>query len=244
MSRLHVDAMQLLIGEIVHGRYQEGDLLPRETDIAEQYGVSRGVARECIRGLEERGLIAVKHGRGATVLPERDWDTLDPYVLASLLRSDRSAQMLADYVEARRLLEVEAAGMAAERATAEDLDELARAYEQMRTSAELARMNPAAESRYHEADIAFHRAVVNATENLALGRITEPLHRALLTVLNPLSRPENRFEVGLPEHERILKAIQSRKPAKARAAMAAHLKTVEGYLPDGIERRSSAAVGA
>jgi DNA-binding FadR family transcriptional regulator len=245
MSRLHVDVMELLIGDIVRGRYQEGDLLPRETDIAEQYGVSRGVARECIRGLEERGLIAVKHGRGATVRPQRDWDTLDPYVLAGLLQGDRSSETLWDYLEARRLLEVEAAGLAAERATDEDLEELAEAYEQMRASAEVARTNPAAEGRYREADIAFHRAVVNATENLALGRITEPLHRALLTVLNPLSRPEHRFEVGLPEHERILKAIQSRKPAKARAAMAAHLKTVEGYLPEEASRaRASAVVSA
>ena len=224
--------MQVLIGDIVHGTYREGQRLPREADIAEKYGVSRGVARECIRGLEERHLIAVKHGRGATVLPERDWDTLDPYVLTGLLQGDRRVQTLSDYLEARRLLEVEAAGLAAERATDEDLDELERAYERMRENAELARNNPAAESGYHEADIAFHRAVVNATENLALGRITEPLHRALLAVLNPLSRPEHRFDVGLPEHERILKAIQSRKPARARQAMAAHLQTVEGYLPE------------
>jgi DNA-binding FadR family transcriptional regulator len=236
--------MEILIGDIVHGRFQEGELLPREADIAEQYGVSRGVARECIRGLEERGLIAVKHGRGATVRAERDWDTLDPYVLAGLLRGDRSAETLMDYLETRRLLEVEAAGLAAERATDEDLAELASAYEEMKASAELARANPAAEGRYHEADIAFHRAVVNATENLALGRITEPLHRALLTVLDPLSRPENRFDVGLPEHERILKAIQSRKPAKARSAMAAHLQTVEGYLPEGAESRRAAPVSA
>src|SRR6187455_876085 len=132
MSRLHVDAMQVLIGEIINGRYRPGDLLPRETDIAEQHGVSRGVARECIRGLEERGLVGVKHGRGATVLPEREWDTLDPYVLAGLLRGGRGAKTLADYVEARRLLEVEAAGIAAERATPEDLEELERAYEHMR----------------------------------------------------------------------------------------------------------------
>jgi GntR family transcriptional repressor for pyruvate dehydrogenase complex len=243
MSRLHVDVMQVLIGDIVHGTFQEGDLLPREADIATKYGVSRGVARECIRGLEERGLIAVKHGRGATVLPERDWDTLDPFVLTGLLQGERRLETLRDYLEARRLLEVEAAAIAAERATDEDLEELGKAYELMRESAEVARTNPAAEGRYHEADIAFHRAVVNATENLALGRITEPLHRALLAVLGPLSRPENRFDVGLPEHERILKAIQSRKPAKARAAMAAHLETVEGYLPDAApDRRKSARV--
>src|SRR3954471_21071011 len=120
MSRLHEHIMRVLLSDIVGGRVEVGDWLPRETDIAAQFDVSRGVARECIRGLEERGLIAVKHGRGATVRPERDWDMLDPYVLAGLLQGDRSAETLSDYLETRRLLEVEAAGLAAVRATDED----------------------------------------------------------------------------------------------------------------------------
>src|ERR1700750_1004823 len=89
MSRLHENVMRVLMGDIVSRRIGVGGWLPREADIAAQFGVSRGVARECIRGLEERGLVAVKHGRGATVLPEQRWDILDPDVLRALLDHGR-----------------------------------------------------------------------------------------------------------------------------------------------------------
>jgi DNA-binding GntR family transcriptional regulator len=61
--------MRALLADIVSGALApEGEAL-READIVERFGVSRGVARECVRGLEERGLVSVKPGRGATVNP-------------------------------------------------------------------------------------------------------------------------------------------------------------------------------
>ncbi len=230
MSRLHRDAMRVLIGDIVEGRIGDGELLPREADLATQFDVSRGVARETIRGLEERGLVRVKHGRGAAVTPASDWDSLDPEVLSALLGSSRGPAVLADFVECRLILEVEAAGLAAERGSKAHVEILAQAYQEMEETAERARGNPAAESLYHEADIAFHRAVVSATENQALGQITEPLQRALGAALRSLARPEYRFDRGLPEHERILNAIRDRDPDEAREAMRAHLSTVGDYL--------------
>jgi DNA-binding FadR family transcriptional regulator len=230
MSRLHEEVRQVIIGEITTGRYAAGERLPRETDLAKQYKVSRGVARECVRGLEERGLVVVTHGRGAAVTPPADWDTFDPDVLEALLHGPQGAAVLADYLECRRILEVEAAGLAAERASDSEISALSTAFKEMEASAEQARMNRAAEDRYHEADIAFHRAVVRATGNRALGRMTEPIHRALTAALRPLARPEHRFERGLPEHQRILEAVSRRHPAEARVAMAEHLATVERYL--------------
>ena len=67
MSRLHRDAMKQLTNDIVSGRLAPGDMLQREVDLADEMGISRGVARETIRALEERGLVSVRHGRGATV---------------------------------------------------------------------------------------------------------------------------------------------------------------------------------
>jgi DNA-binding FadR family transcriptional regulator len=224
--------MRVLIGEIITGAYPAGQRLPRETDLAEQFDVSRGVARECIRGLEERGLVTVKHGRGATVRAPADWDTFDPDVLEALLQGPQGAAVLSDYLECRRILEVEAAGLAAGRASASDLDALTAAFESMQSSADRARLTRAAEHLYHEADIAFHRAVVRASGNRALGRMTEPIHRALIPALGPLARPEHRFERGLPEHQRILTAIKGRNSADARTAMAEHLATVERYLAE------------
>ena len=222
--------MRVIIGDVASGKYAEGELLPRESDIAEQFGVSRGVARECIRGLEERGIVSVRHGRGATVTAEHEWDRFDPDVLAALLGGSRAVEVLGEYLECRRILEVEAAGLAAERATEERQHALADAFERMRLTAEGARKNPAGEQLYHDADVAFHRAVVRAAGNPVLGQMTEPIHRALAATFGALARPRMRFERGLPEHERILDAISAYEPAAAREAMQAHLLTVEGYL--------------
>jgi DNA-binding FadR family transcriptional regulator len=230
MSRLHEHLMRVLIADIASGRVGPGEPLPREADLAGQFGVSRGVARECLRGLEERGLVRVKHGRGATVNADDRWDVFDPDVLGALLHSDHGAAILREYLECRRILEIEAVGLAAERATEADLAALADALARMTTSAERARGNPAAEDLYHEADIAFHRALIAATGNRALGNMTEPIHRALTAARRPLARPGARMERGLPEHRRILTAIADRDPAAARAAMRDHLVTVEGYL--------------
>jgi DNA-binding FadR family transcriptional regulator len=241
MSRLHTGAMRILIGEIASGRWPEGELLPRELDLAERFDVSRNVARECIRGLEERRMVSVRHGRGARVRPEHEWDRFDPDVLATLLGSPRAAGVIAEYLECRRILEVEAAGLAAERAGEAELDDLSRAFERMRLTAEGARDNPAGETLYREADVAFHRAVVRAARNPVLGRMTEPIHRALSETFATLARPQARFERGLPEHERILAAVRAGDPDAARDAMRAHLMTVERYLRELGDRAGTAA---
>jgi len=180
--------------------------------------------------LEERGLVEVKHGHGATVCDSDRWDVLDPEVLAGLLAGDLGAQILGEYLECRRILEIEAAGLAAERATEADLSALSDAFARMSMGAERLRTNPAAEDLYHEADVAFHRALIAATGNRALGNMTEPVHWALAAARRPLARPEHRFDCALPEHRRIMVAIASSDPAEARAAMSAHLDTVESYL--------------
>jgi len=230
MSRLHRQLMLVLIGDIVSARMAAGETLPRETDLAGQFGVSRGVVRECIRGLEERGLVAVKHGRGATVSHESDWDLFSPEVLQAVLRSPRGAAVLGEYLECRRVLEITAAGLAAERAGADDLAALSDAFDRMRSTAERAADSTIAEDLYHEADIAFHDAVIRATRNRALARMTKPIHRALVAARRPLARPELRLVRSLPEHQRILAAIAAGDPDAAREAMRAHLATVEVYL--------------
>jgi len=232
MSRLHRTLLRALVADIAGGALPEGARLPRELELAESFGVSRGVARECLRSLEERGLVKVKHGSGATVRPASEWDMLNPDVIAAVLQGEQGARLLGDYLECRRLLEIEAAGLAAQRATQADLVALAEALERMTAAAVQTAGAPAAEDRFHDADVAFHRAVIHATGNHALGRMTEPVHRALAAARRPLARPEHRLERSLPEHRRILAAIADRDPETAREAMRDHLLTVERYLSE------------
>jgi DNA-binding FadR family transcriptional regulator len=243
-SPLHRELMRVLIGEIVAGTFAAGELLPKGDDLAAQFGVSLGVVRECLLGLQERGLVEVRHGHGAIVEDEERWDRFDPDVLAGLLGGSRAAGVLGEYLECRRILEVEAAGLAAERAGEEELRGLADAFAEMTSAAERARINPAAEHIYQEADVAFHHAIVEATGNRALARMTLPIHRALSTIFAPLARPEHRFERGLPEHQRILEAIQGGDPDEARKAMREHLLTIEEYLREYADEVAAGRVGS
>lgn len=241
MSRLHEHVMRVLVGDVTSGHLVPGEWLPREADLAAQFGVSRGVARECIRGLEERGLVSVTHGRGASVTAEERWDLLDPDVLGALLDSGRGAAILSQYLECRRILEIAAAGLAAQRAAPADLSALSAAYHRMVAAAERAVDSPAAEELYHEADIAFHRALIDATGNRALGSLAGPIHRALTAARRPLARPDLRLERSLPEHQRIVAAVARSEPDAARDAMREHLLTVEAYLREYASRRFRAA---
>src|SRR3954464_2155228 len=127
MSRLHRTLLHALVADIASGALAEGSRLPRELELAQSFGVSRGVAREGLRSLEERGLVTVKHGSGATVRPAGDWDMFNPEVIAAVLAGDSGPRLLGDYLECRRLLEIEAAALAAQRATQAHLVALAEA---------------------------------------------------------------------------------------------------------------------
>src|SRR5689334_1661749 len=109
MARLHRDVMRRLIAEIVSGERPADGMLPREVDLAYEFDVSRGVARETIRAMEERGLITVKHGKGAKINGPDHWDVFDADVLAAILDTERGGEILGQYLECRRLLEVQAA---------------------------------------------------------------------------------------------------------------------------------------
>jgi DNA-binding FadR family transcriptional regulator len=254
MSSLHREVMPVLLGDIAGGRYAVGERLPTLTDLAGQFKVGVGVIRECQRALAERGVLSVRHGRRAIVNAEEDWDVFDPEVLRALVRSNRGSDVLGEYLEARRVVEVEAAALAAERAGPEAVEHLAGVFASMRSAAARAQDNRDAESLYREADVEFHRAIIRAAGNRPLALMAQPTHAALSATFAELARPQARFERGLPEHERILDAIAAGDPPAARLAMREHLLTVEGYLrersaaaaPEGgaSEREGGAAVRA
>lgn len=231
MSRLHRDVMGQMTSAIVAGSLETGALLPREVDLADEYGVSRGVARETIRALEERGLVRVRHGVGAIVTPSPDWDLLAPEVLQALLATDGGPAVLGQYLETRRLIEVEAVAIAAKLA---DKDAIARMKFELAVMEEAAfqsaQGNAVAERKFHEADLAFHQTIFAAARNQVLASLVRRVHEALFLARLALARPQFRVERALPEHQAILEAIERRDPDAARAAMTTHLNTVTTYL--------------
>jgi DNA-binding FadR family transcriptional regulator len=110
-----------ILAGIVDGEYPEGSRLPKETDLAERHDVSRYVARECIQALRDRGVLAVKHGVGATIQPRDDWHLFDPVLLEAMLSGPERDDVAAQVAECRRLVWPEVAAAAAKRRTKADL---------------------------------------------------------------------------------------------------------------------------
>jgi DNA-binding FadR family transcriptional regulator len=223
--------MRELLDEIARGRYEPGERLPPEMELARHLAVSRGVVRELLRSLEDRGVVTIRHGRGAWVNPVAEWNVLDADVLAALMPTAASVSVLSQYLECRRMLETEAAALAAGRASGKDLSDMADALARMTALAVDSQDDAEANRRFHEADIAFHGAMFRASGNQVLPRVVEPIQRAMATLRPKLAlHPEYRLRKTLPEHKAILAAIADHDPERARAAMTEHLATVEGYL--------------
>lgn len=125
--RRHQDVLEALLARIVAGEFGPGARLPKEVAIAEQYDVNRGTAREALRALEERRVAIVKHGRGATVQAQTNWNVLDPTVAAALLSARGRAGFAREIRDSRATVEPELAALAAEHATRVDRAALAHA---------------------------------------------------------------------------------------------------------------------
>ena len=219
MTRLRDEPMRELIEEIVQGDVKPGEKLDKETDLEKRFGISRGVVREVIRGLEERGLVTVTHGRGQIVRDPVHWHVLDTEVLTAMLGGPERAQLVEEALEFQRFLGPEGAALAASRAGADAVDEIRRAQEAVVGAATRAGRSDASAQRYREADYAFHAAVLRASGNRILARMSEPLHQALVAMGVDEGDPKRR----VAEHERVVEAIAGGDAEAARVAMADHL---------------------
>jgi GntR family galactonate operon transcriptional repressor len=225
--------LQVLLEDIARGRYHVGERLPPEMDLARELEVSCAVVRELLRGLHNRGVVAIEHGRGTRVTAPSEWNVLDADVLAALMSTPSSAGILTHYLECRRALEIDAAALAARRASGRDLTAMADALARMTALAVESQTDTDANRRFHESDIAFHGALFQATGNRVLPRIVEPMQRVMMTLRPHLAlHPEHRLRKTLPEHRAILAAVADHSVERARDAMRAHLATVELYLQE------------
>jgi len=207
---------------ILNHELQIGDALPPERELAAQLQVSRNILREAISMLAQKGLLEVRPGTG-TYVARPSAEFLEDSI-SFLIRFSKTA--LYDLLEARLLIEVEIAGLAAELATEKDKELIIRRFDQLEaTSGDL--------DAYVEADIHFHTALARAAKN--------EIYHLLLSSIRGALRQNIRFFVKhnpavLEEahlyHQRIVQAIQKQCPEEARAAMRQHLETAHRGLQE------------
>lgn len=196
---------------------QPGDQLPSERELATQFRVSRTVIREGIRSLAGKGVVEVSAGRGIRVASVGMSAVQESIGL--FLRS-RPTLDYRNLHEVRATIEVEVAGLAAQRRRDDDLRLLTDEIEQMR----LVLDDPEAVAME---DLQFHRELARCTDNefylVALDAMVTPL----LQVRRSLLGPGGRSHEALAEHQAILERVSARDADGARAAMRRHLEGIE-----------------
>lgn len=209
--------MESLGERIRAGQLQAGDKLPTEAAIMEAFNVSRTVVREAISKLQAAGLVETRHGIGTFVIGPGDGPSfkITPEQFSTL-------QDVIAVLELRIGLETEAAGLAAQRRTPDNLAALRKALDAVIAAVEAGQDSVLA-------DFQFHLEIARATQNshfidlmATLGSQIIPRARLETTVDMNAERLAYMRRVNT-EHENILDAIASQDTESARAAMRTHL---------------------
>lgn len=225
---------------IVKGLLAPDRPLPVEDTLAADLGVSRGALREAVKVLAAKGMLRTRPRTGTHVLPRSHWHHLDRDLL-QWQQTCEPWQLLRDTGELRRAVEPEAARLAAGRAGPGHIRAMFEALEAM----EAAAAHPGL-GEFVEADMAFHRALLDASGNRLLGSLGRALEVALEHSFAVSSQTPGAVGASLPSHRALAEAIQGRRPSEASAAI---LAIIEGAGQEiarapGLPGENGAANGA
>jgi GntR family transcriptional regulator, transcriptional repressor for pyruvate dehydrogenase complex len=212
---LTAELITRLTADITSGKLPPGSRLPTEQEMIAATGVSRTVIREAVAALRADRLVVTRQGVGAFVAdqvrrPFRvDFDENSP--LRAVL----------DVMELRTGVEIEAAGLAAERASPAHIKKIADRFAAIRAAIDRG-------ENAVDQDFAFHCAIADATGNPQFKRFLEYLGRFIIprrTVWGSSAPPTNRAHLDIfqREHEQILQSIRAHAVNHARDAMQKHL---------------------
>jgi DNA-binding FadR family transcriptional regulator len=225
--RLYQQVADQIRSVIEQSRFTPGTRLPPERELALQLGVSRPSLREALIALEIEGQVEIRMGSGV-------------YVCSAPPGSDLRHAPLGDspseLMQARAVLEGGIVSLAVARATRQNLERVRSCMEAMRQDVRRGHVPV-------EADRRFHVAIAEMTGNPVLARLVGDLfdgrHGPMSSRMSRRAENAHTWETALEEHEAILRALETRDPQEAEAAMVSHLRasrerwiTQSGSTPD------------
>jgi GntR family transcriptional regulator, transcriptional repressor for pyruvate dehydrogenase complex len=200
-------------GLIESGEVRSGDRLPPERDLARQLGVSRPSVRSGLKSLAAMGVVQIRQGAGTFITGGPPVLDSEPLSFLAALHGFTRAQMF----EARLVLEVAVAGLAAERARPEKVMAISDETTEMFASLD-------APSAFLDHDIRFHQAVAAASDNPILGSLVEMVSKMFYELRRESIGVAKDMKLAAEEHRLIYQAIRARDVERAREAMASHLR--------------------
>ena len=203
---------RLLIDFLLSGDIAPGQRIPSERSLTETLGAGRSAVREALKSLVLLGVLDARQGDG-TYLARTPSELLPQIIGWGLMLGDRT---VSDLIETRSHLEVTLAGLAAQRRSDTQLDELARVLGEMADSDDDL-------DRYIEADVEFHTTIAECSAN----KVLIGMHHSVRSLLNVwtsriiLARGSTRTSLAL--HVPIFDAIRDGDAEGARQAMTVHM---------------------
>lgn len=237
-TTLTADICRKLVSHLLRGDWTEGDRIPPERELCQRLGVGRASLREALKALEIMGMIETRLGEGTFVCGRSEFFSR-PLLWAITGSAKSDAHEL---VEARELIESETAKLAAERATAEDLQTIRKHLDEMEAAID----DPAT---FLEADLNFHLAVANSAHNQILANALSLIRNLMRQWIGQALPKEGVAITALNHHNKIFAAISKRNATAARNSMQAHLEAMASVLleqnpsPEMVEARGNANSG-
>lgn len=214
-----------LLDLIRQGEFRPGERLPTEKGLMELFGAGRNTVREAVQVLASQGILDVRPGRGTIVRSIASEHAIDPATFSALLE-DRAID---DLHEFRRLLEVEAAGLAAKHSTNAQVQAIA---------GWLAALEHADGEGLPtwEQDIAFHRSILEASGNVIYLAAFDAVTDKLVATRKETQHVPRARQMARDEHRAILDAIQRQDVRAARRAMTRHIRSASWALHEARSR--------
>ena len=215
MAHLPAQVASEIATQIFSGRMKSGDQLPTEPELASSFGVSRTVVREAIARLRSEGVVRSKQGAGVFVVDASPQPTLR---IDRELLWDRAH--FRNLFELRAMLEINTAGLAAERRDDASIAAIFSALQHLRGV-------PGSDPASVDADLDFHGAIAQATGNsfiVAFLRFISSQIRESIVATRRQTDPEMSARTTYSEHTAIFEAIRNGDPAAAKRAMRKHIE--------------------
>jgi len=201
---------------IAQGSFQVGDRLPAERELAAMLGVSRPSLREGLIALDVQGNVEIRGGSGVYVCPQPE-----PRATRATPELGESPHEL---MQARSALESAVMILACAHGTREQLKQLRTIVSRMRAETERNRMPLELDRRFH---ITLAEMGGNSVMTRIIGELFDERHSPISAKLSSKYENPRTWKSALKEHEAILRALESRDPIAAQAAMLSHLRASE-----------------
>jgi GntR family transcriptional repressor for pyruvate dehydrogenase complex len=222
-----------LAAKISAGEWKPGERLPSEGDLCRALGVGRSSLREALTSLAFIGLIRARAGEGSFVADQPSAYFTSPWLTGGVLTTEKE---LIEFAEARIILETELAALCATRITEAELEEMKRIVTQMKESVDDA-------EEFRALDLRFHLAMGAAAKNNVLNDLIKSVRERMMELITKSLLLHEGRQQAVKQHSKILEAVRSGSPAKAREAVRLHLASFQrGYqvLLDKNQRDHSA----